>query len=55
MYSEMQLLVRDEGGSLIPFFPKFLFATRDNIGLPDKVSGVRTLDGDRFAERWWFA
>ena len=53
MYREMQLMVRDEGGVIIPFFPKLLFAARDNVGIPKKISGTREVDGNRWAVRWW--
>ena len=54
MYSEMQQLVRDEGGVVIPVFPNWLCALSDKIGTPDPIAGNWALDGLKNFERWWF-
>jgi len=54
MYYEMQRIVRDEGGAVIPVFANFVFATRDNVGHPDGLAANIGLDGLRLIERWWF-
>ena len=53
MYIEMQRLVRDEGGVVIPILPNILEAatTKLNHG---EIATNWTLDGFRIAERWWF-
>jgi len=54
MYVEMQRIVRDEGGVVIPMFANYV------MGLSDKVQHGEMganwdLDGLRAVERWWFA
>ena len=55
MYREMQMIVRDEGGVVIPMFASYVFAMRNNVHHEEMVSGKRDLDGGRIIERWWFA
>ena len=55
MYFEMQQIMRDEGGTIIPFFRNYVYARRSNVLHPDKLSGNWALDGSRGTERWWFA
>lgn len=54
MYVEMQLIVRDEGGVLVPMFNNYVFATSRKIGHADKMGANWGLDGNRGMERWWF-
>ena len=54
MYVEMQLIVRDEGGVLVPMFNNYVFATSSNVGHFDKMGANWGLDGNRGMERWWF-
>jgi peptide/nickel transport system substrate-binding protein len=54
MYHEMQLLVRDEGGVVVPLFANDLFAITDNVRHGD-LATVNEVDGRLFFERWWFA
>jgi peptide/nickel transport system substrate-binding protein len=53
MYFELQRIVSDEGGVLIPMFNNYVFATSDKIG-HGKMAANWTLDGNRGMERWWF-
>ena len=55
MYREMQLLVRDDGGAVIPMYSNYVWATSDAVAHEDKVAGNWDLDGNRCIERWWFA
>lgn len=55
MYSELQLIIRDEGGQLIPGFAHWVDAASTKIGTPAKLSGRNSVDGFRFGERWWFS
>ena len=55
MYAEMQLLVRDEGGVVIPMFLNHVYATTTRIQTEEKHAGNFGLDGNMSAERWWFA
>jgi len=53
MYVEMQSLVRDEGGVVVPMFATDLAATNDKVA-HGPVAVNWELDGFRAAERWWF-
>lgn len=53
MYGEMQRLVRDEGGVLLPFFANDVFGISDKVG-HDTLSANYDVDGRMFFERWWF-
>ena len=53
MYVEMQRIVRDEGGVVVPMFSADLAATSDKIG-HDKLAANWELDGFRAPERWWY-
>ena len=54
MYHEMQALVRDDGGTVIPMFANFVFAMTDQVKHGELASNF-ALDGARWMERWWFA
>lgn len=53
MYYEMQAILRDDGGVIVPMFANYVFATRENIGHGELASNW-DLDGERWMERWWF-
>jgi peptide/nickel transport system substrate-binding protein len=53
MYVEMQSLVRDEGGVVVPMFSADLAAASDKIA-HGKLAANWELDGFRAPERWWF-
>jgi peptide/nickel transport system substrate-binding protein len=53
MYHEMQTIVRDEGGVVIPMFAAYVFATSDQIGHGEFASNW-DMDGHKCVERWWF-
>ena len=55
MYVEMQRLVRDEGGAVIPAFNSYVHAAKDTVHLPEQMANNWELDGHKNAERWWFA
>ena len=54
MYREMQQIVRDEGGVVIPMIANMVDAASDKVKF-DKPAGNQELDGLRICERWWFA
>jgi peptide/nickel transport system substrate-binding protein len=54
IYGEMQAIVSNEGGAVIPFFASVLDAASDKV-VTGNVSGLSNLDGGRAAERWWFS
>ena len=55
MYAEMQQLVRDEGGVIVPMFASYVFATSDKVATPAQMASNWDLDGERWMERWSFA
>ena len=55
MYAEMQQIVRDEGGTIIPMFASYVFATSEKLSLSDQIASNWDLDGERWMERWSFA
>ncbi len=54
IYSEMQLIVRDEGGTVIPIYADYLMAATDKLA-HGPVATNTEMDGLRLPERWWFA
>ena len=53
IYVEMQRIVRDEGGTVIPVFASDLMANSDKLKRGKVASNIQ-MDGLRIAERWWF-
>ena len=54
MYREMAMLARDDGGTVIPFFPNFVYARRTNVKHSGSLAPSWQMDGARAASRWWF-
>lgn len=54
MYYEMQALVRDDGGAVIPVFADYLQAHNGTVAA-DRIASNYPLDGFRITERWWRA
>ena len=52
MYREMQVILRDEGGNIVPMFANEVHARNEKIAHGD-LSWVRGFDGRRIMERWW--
>jgi peptide/nickel transport system substrate-binding protein len=55
MYAEMQRIVRNQGGVVVPMFANYVFAMSDKVQHDGTLAGNWNLDGMKFAERWWFA
>ena len=55
MYSEMQRLVRDDGGTVVPMFANYLSGLSERVRHPAKLTKTNELDGLRFSERWWLS
>ncbi|AKS47683.1 peptide/nickel transport system substrate-binding protein [Octadecabacter temperatus] len=51
-YYEMQQILRDEGGVLIPMFANYVQAVNNRISSPDTVGNLWQMDNGRMAERW---
>ena len=54
MYREIQIILRDEGGTVIPVFANNVFAISDRVGHKETIAGNWELDGGRVLDRWWF-
>ncbi|MCH2167297.1 MAG: ABC transporter substrate-binding protein [Oceanicola sp.] len=54
-YHEMQAIVSNEGGIIIPMFASYVGAYSDALGHDETVASNWRNDGQRLAERWWFA
>ncbi len=54
MYVEMQQIVSDEGGVVVPMFANDVQAASSKIKF-DKMASNWELDGNKCADRWWFA
>ena len=54
MCREMQSLVRDDGGVVIPLFANYVGAARSALAR-GPIGGSYDMDGLKIAERWWFA
>lgn len=53
LYGEMQAIVSNEGGAVVPFFANDVFAVSDKVGMA-QLSNNYEVDGRMFLERWWF-
>lgn len=54
MYAEMQMLCRDDGGTIIPMFSNFIDGKSERIQ-HGPLANNRFLDGWKAVERWWVA
>ncbi len=53
MYFEMQKIVSDEGGVVIPMFANYVMGLSNKVK-HEKMGANWTMDGFRAIERWWF-
>ncbi len=54
LYHEMQRMVKDESGSVIPLFASWVMALSDKLGTAEQLAGNWVMDGNKNTERWWF-
>lgn len=54
MYVEMQHIMWNEGGTIIPLFGDFVYAINNKVKYSE-LAGNYDMDGLRCSERWWFA
>ncbi len=52
---DMQAIIKDDGGSIIPMFANYVNAVTNKIGTPSKLGSDFDLDGLRLLRRWWRA
>uniref|UniRef100_UPI003F494F7F ABC transporter substrate-binding protein n=1 Tax=Ensifer adhaerens TaxID=106592 RepID=UPI003F494F7F len=55
MYQELQTIVHDESGAIIPVFANFVWASKSNLMHQESLNSDWDLDGFRCIERWWFS
>jgi peptide/nickel transport system substrate-binding protein len=55
MYYEMQAIVSDEGGVVIPMFASYVFAMQTTVATGELIGSNWDMDGERWMERWWYA
>ncbi|WP_136443425.1 ABC transporter substrate-binding protein [Pacificoceanicola onchidii] len=55
MYGEMQQILKDDGGVVLPMFANYVQAVSNKIANPDTVGNLWQMDNARMAERWWMA
>jgi peptide/nickel transport system substrate-binding protein len=53
MYWEMQEIVRDDGGTIIPVYAQYVFASRSKLA-HGPLAANRDIDGWKSMERWWY-
>jgi peptide/nickel transport system substrate-binding protein len=53
MYWEMQEIVRDDGGTIIPVCAQYVFAGRSNLS-HGPLAATRDVDAWKSMERWWY-
>ena len=53
MYVEMQTIVHNEGGVIVPMFAQYVAAASDKLA-HGEIAGNMGTDGMRLHERWWF-
>ena len=54
-YYEMQQILRDDGGAIIPMFANYVQGLSTKIGHDETVGNLWQMDNGRMAERWWMA
>lgn len=54
MYVEMQKIVRDDGGVIVPMYADYVSAASKKVKFSN-LAGNWPMDGHKNTERWWFA
>jgi len=55
MYVEMQRILHNDGGLILPLFQSDVMAYHQRLAVPEVTGANWELDGGKNAERWWFA
>ncbi len=55
MYYEMQQILRDRGGVIIPMFANYVQAANTKLAHGEDIGNLWQMDNARIAERWWMA
>lgn len=54
MYVEMQKILSEEGGQIVPMFADFVVASSTKVAHEPAMASNWAMDGHRYCERWWF-
>jgi len=55
IYVEMQQIVHNDGGLILPLFQSDVMAYNERLHVPEVVGANWELDGAKNSERWWFS
>ncbi len=55
MYFETQQLINDDGGVIAPMFANYIMGLSKKLAHDEAVAANWEFDGEKAAERWWFA
>ena len=55
MYAEAQTLIHDDGGVIVPMFANYIEGVSNKVAHPEQTAANWGMDGEKAAERWWFA
>ncbi|WP_420861832.1 ABC transporter substrate-binding protein [Algirhabdus cladophorae] len=55
MYTEMQMLMSTEGGTVVPMYANYVDAHSTKLANSGTIGNVFQMDSSRLMERWWFA
>ncbi len=53
MYREVQELISQQGGSIIPAFGSDVAGLQKRVGTSDQIGGGWEMDGGHYIKRWW--
>jgi len=53
IYRDIQIIIKDQGASIIPGFANVVQGLSSKIGTSDKIGGGWDMDGGQFLKRWW--
>ncbi|SLN26181.1 Periplasmic dipeptide transport protein precursor [Falsiruegeria litorea R37] len=54
MYWQLQAILNERGGSVIPMFASYVSAHSNKVAHADQVAKHADMDGYKIANRWWF-
>ena len=54
-YTEMQMLMSDEGGTIVPMYANYVDAASTKLAHGPDLGNLWMMDSSRLTERWWFA
>ena len=55
LYFEAQTLLHDDSGAIVAMLANHIHATSKKVATPEKIAANWENDGNKAAERWWFA